>query len=98
MLDAFVEFAGEGFDVRGGDLTQGAAEEFLFEGSVPAFQRCKVGIGRGGEFISESLLIFEGGGLQLRLTLATPGNEGGFGDVEPTSDGGKAQAVQTEAD
>ena len=44
------------------------------------------------------LLVGEDGGLEVRLGLSAPGDEGGLGDSEPAGDAAKTEAAGAEAE
>jgi len=51
--------------------------------------------GCGGNFMIDKLLVSDDGCIDLGLRFAIPFGEGWFGDAEPASDSGKAQASNT---
>ena len=98
LPDALAEFASEGFEVRSRYVAQGPAEKFLADGGEPSGQVGELLVGGSGEFGVTSLPVVEDGGVNPGLSLAVPGDEGGFGDAEPAGDTGKAQSLDAEAE
>ena len=93
-----VVFAGEGFDLRGGDVAQGAAEDFLFEEVVPPGEIGKL-LGDGVvDAFEDALLVLGDAGGDVGFGFAVPGDESGFRDAKPPGDAGEAQGLDTEAE
>jgi hypothetical protein len=96
--EALAEFAGEGFEVGGADVTDGAAEEFLFQAGETTGEVGDFLGGGGGNFVPDGLTRCGGLGGDLEFGLAVPFDEGGFGDTEAAGDAGKAEALDAEAE
>ncbi len=96
VVQALVEFAGEGFKGGGGEVADGAAEEFLADDFEFALEVSQVVVGRGGQVIEDLVAMVTVTGVEFGLGLAVPGDEGGFGDAQVASDGGEAQALEAE--
>ena len=98
MFYALAELAGEGFQLRGGKVAKGAAEELLFQRVEFSGQVGKLVVGRGGDFLFDALLILEDAGLNFGLGMAAPSNERGFGDAELAANAGETQSLNAEAE
>jgi hypothetical protein len=97
VLDLLVVFAGEGFDLSCWDLTESAAEEYLFEGVMLPGEVSKLLCGFGVDGFEGALAVLGDAGVKFGFGFSAPGDKGRFGDAEPACDSGKAQACDTEA-